>query len=321
MKILIIRLSSMGDIVLTSPVIRCVKQQVPNSQLHFLTKRSFRELVNHSPYIDEVLIYNDTTSFLDTLRQQHYDFVIDLQRNHLSSTLRHATKAPYAVYDKEDFRRSIVVLAKHNVLRYKHVVDRYFSAVTQSLQVHNDGLGLELFYPKDNNKAPTLVPPVPYLLIACGAQHYTKQIPIEALQQIISKINGTIVLVGDQQDAQKVEPLTLAPNVINRCGQTTLNQLAQLIDHATIVLTPDTGAMHIAAALRKNIIAIWGSTAPILGFTPYGVNAWNSQAPDIHCSPCSKIGGHRCPRGHFRCMRHQPWDRIIDYINDQLASI
>ncbi len=319
MKLLIIRLSSMGDIILTSPVARCLKQQHPDAEIHYLVKAPFVPLVECSPYVAKVHTLGPQAETLQQLRAEHYDFVVDLQNNHRSTALRRQLPCPSSACGKEDLRRLWLVLTKRNTLKHPHVVQRYLQTAAP-LSVADDGQPLDLFYRPDEHLQQHCMQQ-PYVAIACGAQHATKQIPLAKLEYLIGAINGPIVLLGDKHDRQRIEQslCDLPPRVTNLCGTTTLHQLAQWIDHAAVVVAGDTGIMHIASALHRPLVVVWGSTTPKLGFAPYRTDAVNSEV-SLPCRPCSKVGREECPLLHFRCMNNQPWQKIAQYVNERCRT-
>lgn len=321
MKILIIRLSSMGDIILTSPVARCLKQRHPDAELHYLVKAPFVPLVECSPYVAKVHTLGPLADTLSLLQSEHYDYVIDLQHNHRSAQLRRRLRCPSSTCRKEDLRRLWLVLTKRNILKHSHVVQRYLQAAAP-LGISDDGLPLNLFYRTDSQLQSHPLMQQSYVAIACGAQHTTKQIPPAQLRHLVQSIEAPIVLLGDESDGRRIaEALQPLPHrVLNLCGHTTLHQLAQWIDHAAVVIAADTGIMHIAAALQRPLVVVWGSTTPQLGFAPYRTDALNSEVP-LPCRPCSKVGKEQCPRRHLRCLTDHPWTSIAHYVNQKCLGI
>lgn len=318
MKILVIRLSSMGDIILTTPVLRCIKQQVDQAVVHCLVKSPFVSLLSHSPYVDQVISYDESRNFIKQLRAEQYDFVVDLQNNHRSHLLWRQLRCKHSVVNKEDWARMWLVLTKRNHIKQASVVDRYMKAAAP-LGVVNDGKPLDLFY-EPQTDGPD-VQQRPYVAIACGAQHGTKRIPLKYLQFLIGSIQGTIVLLGDNQDRYRIADGSVHLNrrVVNMCGKTSLTELIQWVDRATVVISGDTGIMHMAAALQKELIVLWGSTTPLFGFAPYGVEAYNSEVM-LDCRPCSRMGKEKCPKQHLRCFEGHPWQQIVNYVNSKLEQ-
>ncbi len=322
-KVLIIRFSSIGDIVLTSPVIRCLKSQI-GADVHFLTKKEFKGLVENNPFVDKVFTIEEKVSeVIDQLRNEGYDFIVDLHHNLRSAQVRRALKKPGAVLDKLNIRKWILVNLKKDILPAIHVSERYLNVV-ESLGVKNDGMGLDFYIPPSEEVDVDAIPELRkgYIAFAIGAQHETKRLPVEKIISICKKIDEKIVLLGGKEDTERGALISSALDgrVINACGKYTLLQSASLVRQARKVITHDTGLMHIAAAFKKEIISVWGNTVPAFGMYPYlsrhgeegrGVVV---EVNNLSCRPCSKIGFKKCPKGHFKCMNLIAEEKIIEAI-------
>ncbi len=309
-KILIVRFSSIGDIVLTTPIIRCIKRQMPDSEVHFVTKASFAEVLKHNPYIDKLLVFEkDMNEIIPGLRTEKYHTIVDLHHNLRSMRLKLALGVRSYSFNKLNFQKFIAVnLKKINALPQKHIVDRYFETV-KPLGVVNDGAGLDhfigeedLFSIKDKFSA---LNSSNYIALVAGGSYFTKQIPLNKLIEICSSSPKQFILLGGKADAAIGNELSkTCPNVINACGALTLNQSAFVLKGAECVISSDTGLMHIAAAFKKKIFSIWGNTVPEFGMYPYlpGEGSKQLEVKGLQCRPCSKLGYKKCPRGHFNCM-------------------
>ncbi len=310
MKILILRFSSIGDIILTSPVVRCLKQQLKNSEIHFLTKKSFVSVVQNNPNIDKVFSFEkDVDEILPELKKENYNWVIDLHHNLRSMQMKRALDKPSKSFNKLNIEKWLLVNLKINRLPNKHIVERYFETVAH-IGVKNDLKGLNFFIDVKDEIDISSLPKefsTGYIALVIGAKHNTKKLPTEKIISICKKINRPIVLIGGKEDMETGEKITSQiSNIFNACGKYNLQQSASLIKQAEKVITHDTGMMHIAAAFQKNIISIWGNTVPEFGMYPYMPgNELNSQIVEVEnlsCRPCSKIGFEKCPKGHFKCM-------------------
>jgi ADP-heptose:LPS heptosyltransferase len=318
MKILVIRFSSIGDIVLTSPVVRCIKQQLPACELHFLTKSSYASIVNSNPFIDQVHTLNDSTkNLIQTLRSENFDVVIDLHKNLRTSRIKKALGVKSYAFPKLNIEKWLLVNFKRKSMPDVHVVDRYFEAV-KALNVTNDQQGIDFFIPKEYevNIAETYGLNI-YLAVAIGAQFATKRLPEHKLLEILSRINQPIVLLGGKEDqalGERLKSNIVNKTVLNLCGELSLTQSASLVKQSSALLTHDTGLMHIASAFNVPIISIWGNTVPELGMYAYrptqNENIHLYQVENLSCRPCSKIGHQKCPKGHFKCMEEQDSEKI-----------
>lgn len=312
-KILIIRFSSIGDIVLTSPVIRACKQQA-GAEVHFLTKRAFAPTVEHNPYIDRLwTIEKEVTEVLPGLREEGFTAILDLHNN-LRSWRTTAALWPVRSYRfrKLNWRKWLLTRFKIDRLPAVHIVDRYL-ATGAALGLQNDGQGLDYFLAPQEEVSPGrrfAALQQGYVAFVTGAAHATKRLPEEQIIDICRRLPYPVALLGGPEEREQGERIASAAgkHVVNTCGQLRLNESASLVRQAAVVLTHDTGLMHIAAAFGRPIVSVWGNTVPAFGMYPYypaGAADAGSviEVEGLECRPCSKIGFAACPLGHFRCMR------------------
>ena len=323
-KILIIRFSSIGDIVLTSPVVRCLKMQMPECELHFVTKKAFLPVIAFNPYIDKIYTIEKSLSEIKAdLKAEKYTYIIDLHRSIRSTLLTLWLLRPFYSFSKLNLRKFLLVKFKLNLLPGIHIVDRYFSAV-KSLGIQNDNNGLDFFIPEDQEINPADFGERfsdAYHVLVIGAKHFTKQILAELACGVISGSALPVILAGGPEDSEKGNSIALRfpEKVYNACGKLTLIQSASLIKQASKIVTADTGLMHIAAALGKEIISVWGNTVPEFGMYPYMPRQSKlvhiAEVKGLSCRPCSKLGYTACPEKHFNCMQKQDLQQILDWLN------
>jgi len=309
-KILIIRFSSIGDIVLTTPVIRCVKKQFPDAEVHYVTKEVFKNILIHNPYIDKVHTFKEDISELyEPLKAENFDVVIDLHKNLRSLRLKQKLKAKNYSFDKLNLQKFLAVNFKQiNKLPNKHIVDRYFDAVAP-LGIKSDSKGLDHFiHQNDRVDVSSLLTDhlqKTFVALVVGGSYFTKKIPLNKLSEICKNSKLPIIVLGGKEDKPVGDELKKQfPQLINTCGQYTINQSASIIEQAEWVVSSDTGLMHIAAAYNKKIISMWGNTIPEFGMSPYLPNLENKilEVKNLSCRPCTKLGYKKCPKGHFKCM-------------------
>ncbi|MEI2738535.1 MAG: glycosyltransferase family 9 protein [Chitinophagaceae bacterium] len=310
-KFLIIRFSSIGDIVLTTPVVRCLKKQVPDAEIHYLTKDSFRSVVEHNPYIDKLhVLAHSWELMIEELRTEDYDYIIDLHHNTKTLRVKNVLKKKSFSFYKLNIQKYFYTAFKINMLPKVHIVDRYLKTV-ESFGVKNDGGGLDYFIaPNEETKKEDIPASHSAGYIACviGAAHATKRWPVHKWKEFCSEMEHPIILLGGPEDAANGNEIASMDDVkiYNACGKFKLNESADLVRKAKLIITNDTGLMHIAAAYKKPIISLWGNTVPSFGMTPYYGDAPVSdlilQTNKLWCRPCSKIGYNKCPLGHFKCM-------------------
>lgn len=343
MKILILRFSSIGDIVLTTPVIRCLKLQL-GAEIHYVTKRQYESVLKENPYIDCLHLYGKSYKQLfHKLRSEKFDYLIDLHNNQRSLLFKLALGVPHKTVDKINVQKWLKVHLKIDRLPALHMVDRYM-ATTQKLNIQNDNAGLDYFISESDkvNIAeyfPTFQPNH-YIAFSIGGSFFTRRMPIEKIisicKDISLKLNMPIVLLGGpdekntgEQIVQELEKLKEQQlplnntsnnfNITNACGKLRLNQSASVVKQSAWVITHDTGLMHIATAYGKNLVAIWGNTIPEFGMYPYPKNSnqkrFNIEVKGLDCRPCSKIGAHKCPKGHFRCLKEIDEAEVLACLN------
>lgn len=299
LKILVIRLSSIGDIVLTTPVVRCLKKQL-NAEVHFLTKKPFKSILENNPYVDKLHFYKDGTA---ALKAEDFDWVIDLHHNLRTKKIKSDLGVSSKSFHKLNIEKWLLTTFKINRLPEKHIVDRYLAAV-EHLGVKNDGEGLDYFL-GDKAFVSEYKSLAPYVAVVIGGQHATKIMPTDKLVALCKQLQKPILLIGGKEDAERgVFIAKSVPSAHNTCGKYTINQSAYLIQQADSVITHDTGMMHIAAAFNKKIYSVWGNTVPAFGMYPYMADSASRmiEVENLSCRPCSKIGYKKCPKGHFKCM-------------------
>jgi len=322
-KFLIIRFSSIGDIVLTTPVIRCLKKQLPDAELHFLTKESFASIVENNPYITKVhVVSHSWETMTHELKMEEFDFIIDLHHNLRTMRLKKELGVKSFSFNKLNIQKWMYTNLKWNLMPKLHIVDRYMETV-ESFGIKNDGEGLDYFIPE---KDETHLKDIPtshhagYIGVVIGAAHFTKKIPVQKLKELCNNINHPVILLGGKADADNGNEIAFvdAVKIYNACGKFKLNESADLVRKAKLIITHDTGLMHIAAAFKKPIISVWGNTVPEFGMTAYygkfEVRNMIYEIPNLRCRPCSKIGFNKCPKGHFKCMNKLKTDSIQEAV-------
>lgn len=326
-KFLIIRFSSIGDIVLTTPVIRCLKKQVPDAEVHFLTKSSFLPVVEHNPYIDKIhLLAHSWELMIEELKTENYDYIIDLHHNTKTLRVKSALKVKSYSFYKLNIEKYIYTSVKLNILPKVHIVDRYLKTV-ESFGVKNDGEGLDYFIAKEEETKREDIPAshsAGYVACVIGAALGTKQWPVHKWKEFCRQLNHPVILLGGPEDVAAGNEIAALDDikVYNACGKFRLNESADLVKKAKLVVTNDTGLMHIAAAYKKPIISLWGNTVPSFGMTPhYGSGMVPNtivQVNKLWCRPCSKIGYKKCPLGHFKCMEKIEVEQVLQIVKQSL---
>jgi ADP-heptose:LPS heptosyltransferase len=328
-KILVVRFSSIGDVVLTTPIVRCLKQQLATAEIHFLTKVNFEGLLANNPFVDRVhTIQRSIDEVIAPLQAEKFDFVVDLHNNVRTLSLKRKLGVRSAAFPKKNVAKFLLTKFKIDKMPDQHVVDRYFEAV-KSLGVVSDGLPGDFFL--DQADEPEQLPfdtALPFVAVAIGAQFATKQLPIDLLEKSLARIDAPVVLLGGPMDVERSVQLTdrlSGKYVYDLCGKLSLRESAWVLSKAKMLLTGDTGLMHIAACFQIPVVSVWGNTVPAFGMYPYFPQ--NKDLFSIHevqglsCRPCSKIGYQACPKKHFRCMKEQNGDRIAADLSTRFPKV
>lgn len=338
MRLLFIRFSSIGDIVFTSPAIRCAKQQIPGVEIHFLTKVSMKAVTEANPYIDHFHYFEkDLNVTIKDLKAVQFDYIIDLHKNLRSFKIEKALGVPCLSYQKLSLQKLLLTKLHMNYMPIRHIVDRSLDTLS-ALGVVNDGKGLDYFIPKETRLSSNTLPASfesGYIAFVIGASYASKKLPIASLQTLCHKIPYPIVLIGgkeDQAEGAAVEAINPI-KIFNACGKFNLHESALLVKQSRTVISHDTGLLYIACAFHKKTVAIWGATSPALQVEPYYPNAndtfnnnewyYNAIVPNLPCQPCSNYGTKQCPQGHFACMKKQDLqtiaDKAIAYFNETVV--
>ncbi len=311
---LVIRLSSAGDVLLTSPLLKIIKEREPKSEIHFVVKDQYADLIQHNPNVNAIhLVQNDASVYeLEQLRQNlirvGFSTTFDLHNNFRSVYLRKGTAKEIRVIKKEVFKREMLVKAKLNLyltiksvaLKYAQVYDRTISSVPTP----------EVFLAKDvNEKADRLWKAVSpenkrSVFLCPGAKHFTKRWPVEQWIKFALKISerARVFLVAGKEDSVICQEIEKNANATNFCGKLSLIESTAMLSHADVVITNDSYLMHAANALGKKVVAIFGSSVREFGFFPYGIEHKIMEVEGLNCRPCSHVGRESCPKKHFKCM-------------------
>jgi lipopolysaccharide heptosyltransferase II len=347
-KTLIIRLSSVGDIVLSSLLLRLLRKRFPDSSIDYLVKAAYADLVRYNPNVTRVIEFPSHGDF-KTLREQRkrvlaegYDVIIDIHDNIRS---RYITMgAPHVIrsINKRRIARYLLVTLKVNVYtRFggaPGVALRYLEGLAP-LGIADDGKGLDMFFPEEAAQrvrgiiGRDVAGGTRRVIGMCpGAKHKNKMWPQEYFAEtailLADKRDAAVALFGAGKDelalcdeiARTIEKRAPGLPVINLADRLSLAETAAAMDYCSIVVTNDSGLMHIAAARKRKIIAIFGPTVREFGFFPDGTENIVVQNPDLRCRPCTHIGLSYCPKEHFKCMKDIPVARVVQSANRLLAS-
>lgn len=315
---------------MASPVFRCIKNQIPDAELHFITKSSFKAVTASNPYIDKFYYFdNNLDQLIDLLKEEKYDHVIDLHKNFRSAKIRHKLNVTSHTIDKLSVQKFLLTRLSVNVMPKRHITQRSLDTV-KPLGVKDDGLGLDYFIPREDVVQPKDIPTshhAGFIAIVIGGSYYTKKLPVKKLQELCYKIDHPVILLGGEEDAAdgdliaSVDPV----KIYNAAGKFNLNESADLVRQSKFIVSHDTGLQYIACAFGKPLLAIWGGTSPKLAVEPYygsnvnGESLYENIFLDLSCQPCSNYGTRTCPLEHFNCMNKQNIEAIVERVHKRIG--
>ena len=322
-KFLIIRFSSIGDIVLTTPVIRCLKQQVKDAEVHYALKRNFSEVLEHNPYIDKkFFLEDDLSSLISKLKKENYDYIIDLHHNQRTFIIKQRLRVKSFSFNKLNFEKWLLVNFKINLMKnLPPITERYcnilipllrgvdvrhmpdsrgvLSEIYTDLYSQSQVEGLLIDIHLTDKKLICIVP---------SSKHFTKTYPTELYAELINKFDKdkySFALAGKGKDKINIDIIKskTGNNVFDLCDKLNTLELFELIKKCRLVISGDTGPMHIAEAAGVPLVMLAGSSVSEFGFYPQSQNAVILENNKLNCRPCSHIGRKSCPKMHFKCMR------------------
>jgi ADP-heptose:LPS heptosyltransferase len=320
--ILIIRLSSLGDILLTTPVIRSLKKKFPNLQIDFILREEYKDLLKFNPYINRLFLFrkSDNDNLINDLKGLHYDLVIDLQNNLRTRKLRNSVKAKsIKKFNKKSVDKFLLVKFKINRLKNTQQIPFRYADTLGNFQLDENGLDLftgniETTISKNENK---------YIGFAPGSRHFTKMWPKEYYVELGKKLNENgfaVVLFGGKDDkdiCRKIE--NELNNVVNLSNNDKILTTAVNMNECLAIVCNDSGLMHAACAVKTPVLAVYGSTVQEFGFTPFKNKYLIIENNNLSCRPCSHIGRNNCPEKHFKCMHELTpelaYDKLIELIS------
>jgi heptosyltransferase-2 len=315
-NVLAVRFSSIGDVLLTTPLLRAIRQRHPGARITVLTKQANAPLLSHNPHVERVigLQHGDSVAGVRAeLRSARYTHLLDLHDSIRTRILRALVPGRWRSYPKHRLARALLIYTKRNRYRDRRpVAERYFAAA-RDLDVVPDGAPPEFFLAPEAERQVDdwlalfgLGSARPLLAMAPGAAHATKRWPLEHWRRLVQKFvneNFSVVIVGGPEDAPLGAALTEGAErrVANAAGIFGLQGTGAVLRRAAALVSGDTGVMHMATAVGTPVVALFGPTVEAFGFFPYTRRASVLEL-DLSCRPCSSKGGPRCPLGHHRCL-------------------
>lgn len=341
MKILILRFGSLGDIVLATPLIRALRENFPQSWLAFGLKKKYASLLEADPFLNEIIPLETEgrhkgvwglLRFSRELKKKKFDLVVDIHRNLRSIVLSWLLRPSlYLPYSKGRIKRFFRIYFKKN-FPSSHTIERYLSSLnplgfrvrvkTPYLVVGEEKeKKVRFFLQKKGVKDKDLL-----LGIAPGSRWFSKRWKEEGFAWVANRLGEKYglkpVLMGEKEEkalTRKILSLIKVP-ALDLTGATDPGELSALIKRLTLLLSNDSAPMHIASAVRTPVVAIFCSTTPDLGFSPWGKRVRVVERKNLPCRPCSPHGGERCPLKHFKCRDISP-EEVIEVAEELLQKV
>ncbi|NBU52166.1 MAG: glycosyltransferase family 9 protein [Chitinophagia bacterium] len=324
-KILVIRFNAIGDIVLTSPVVKALA--ISGHEVHYLCKKTFSSLIDSNPHVSKTwFLDTDWTKLVAELKSEGFDCVLDLHNTLRSNKLRKALGLKSYALKKDRWNDMFITRFQFARNQRRHIVERFMDAASELL----DGAyetNPEFYFPGGKSYLGIDLPGEAYVCLAVSTAHRTKNIPLHNLKAVIKNLDAHIILIGGPDDREVTKILledASNDRLIDYAGKLSIDESAYVISKSELLITGDTGMMHIAAALDIPVAAVFGSTHPILGYTPYygskAVNHAIIQNEELSCRPCTRQGRESCPKGHFKCMKGISVDKIVSTVEALLKA-
>jgi len=335
-KILIIRLSSLGDVILTTPLIKAVKKLYPESVIDYCTKAEYSEIIRNNSCINSIieaendLTFNKLKTLKSSIKKNKYDLIIDAHNKLNTFYLRLFSGGKKLVLKKYSFKKFLLVKFKINLMKnLPPIINRYTDILNPLLRGGRIDRGVLPDIPANFTSAKKIADLLNNLnlqnckniiCIIPSSKHFTKTYPPELYSDLINELDPgkyTILLIGKGKDKINIDRIIskTGNNVYNFCDKFNLTEIAELMKRCCLVITGDTGPMHIAEAAGTRIIMLAGSSVREFGFFPQSQNAAVLENKDLKCRPCSHIGREKCPKGHFKCMRSIDPIQITDFFS------
>ncbi|MEG8946550.1 lipopolysaccharide heptosyltransferase II [Rosettibacter firmus] len=325
-KILIIRLSSLGDILLTTPVIRALKKKYPESSIDFLVKSQYSDVIKYNPYLNKIYEYNSSNLkvLITQLKQNEYELIIDLQNNFRSRLITFQLKSPAYHFKKLSLKKFLLVKFKINLFnKTKTIPERYAETYPQ---IKLDENGLDLFIPSEiENEIDTNFSNAQVIGFCPGSRHFTKRWPSEYFVELGNKLaedGYQIFILGGKNDKEICAEISKKiQNSINLQNDDEILKTAVYMKKCKAIVTNDSGLMHTASAIGLPVLVLFGSSVKEFGFTPYKVKNIILENNSLSCRPCSHIGKEKCPEKHFKCMKDLTPDLVYQTLKKLMNSL
>lgn len=326
MKILVIRMSSIGDVILTTPVLKAFKKKYPQSTIDFLVMEQFKDAISGVPYVDNLILFDkkkddglkNIIRFAKRLKSRGYDYIFDLHSKHRSKLIAKNMGVTTYTYKKRAWWKSFLVKAR--IVKYRvdnTIVKNYFGAF-KDFGIEYEGENLEFFYEEKDALKKFVGLPVMSPKASKNTKEWTPQGFGNLARLIYEKYGVKTVLIGGRSDTEtckKIDEIS-GGNCIILAGKLSLKESGALLSKAKFLVTNDSGPFHIARGVGTKTFVIFGPTSPqMFEFNKTDTLIYANES----CSPCSLHGDKSCPKGHFRCMKNIKAEDIMKIIDENIG--
>lgn len=321
-SILIIRLSSLGDILLSTPLIRTLKTRYAHIEIDIIVKRQYYDVIAHNPHLRNKYSFSSAKrkELMSELKKQNYDLIIDLQNNINSRKLTASLKGKTVRFKKRSVEKFLLVNTKINLLKDAPQIPARYAAAIEGFDLDDSGLDIV----SASGPSEFLLTNENYIGICPGSRHFTKMWPLDyyvKLCRLLIKNGWNILLFGGLTDRKIcLEIKNQVPEAINLQNDDDILQTASNMILCMAIYCNDSGLMHTACAAEIPVIAFFGSTVKEFGFTPYKNKSIVLENESLSCRPCSHIGKSHCPKKHFKCMIDITPQRAYEALDEVLKS-
>lgn len=332
-KILVFRLSSIGDIVLTTALLRCLRNTFPDAQIDFVVKKQFADILRCVPFVSNVIELDSKKGFSELLairnhlKNEQYDVALDIHKNWRSLFVCNTIGAKQVFwFNKHVFRRWVLTTFHKDIYKEVRPVYLRFIDAAKQIGVAPDGKYTELFVPEQLGKsmkdifAQANISFEKRIIALCpGASFSNKQWQVEKFQQLAKRVvldfDAQVILLGGKKESEMCETIANESGAVSFAGKFDLSQSIAALSMVSLTVANDTGMLHVSEALGVPVVGIYGPTARQFGYFPILPQSKVAQVDNLPCRPCTKMGMNHCPKKHFSCMNDISVEMVLALIH------
>ncbi|MCQ2960050.1 MAG: lipopolysaccharide heptosyltransferase II [Bacteroidales bacterium] len=332
------RLSSIGDIVLTTGLLRCLRKTYPEAQIDFVVKKQFSDILSCVPFVSNVIELDSKKGFSELrnlrnqLRQNKYDVALDIHKNWRSKFICNTIGAKQVYkFNKHVFRRWVLTTFRKDIYKEVRPVYLRFIDAAKNISVEHDGKYTELIVPENIQRTVDAmfeqagISKEKKIVALCpGASFSNKQWQPEKFEKlakkIIDELGYQVILLGGNKESEICSMIENASGAVSFAGKFNLSQSIAAINKVCATVANDTGMLHVSEALGVPVVGLYGPTAWQFGYFPILPTSRVAQIENLQCRPCTKMGKNTCPKGHFNCMNEISVDMVFEKLKGIIKS-